>query len=103
MSIIFSIKKIEKEIIITLCDEECFGKTYETEEIDFFVNPRFYDGEKKDEKEILNEIKKATIINAVGKESVKLCLNNNLISPENIMVIGGVMHCQIIKMKKNFF
>ncbi len=98
MSIIFGIKTIGKERIATLCDEACFGKKYDNNEIEFFVNPRFYSGEIKRKEEISSEIKNATIINAVGEESVSFCLKMGLINEENIIKINNLVHCQIVKM-----
>ena len=98
---IVSIKKIQKEVLITLCDEEILGKKLNFNGIEIYVNPKFYNGEKKDENEIKELLKKATIINAIGKKSVNLCLKEGYIDKSGIIYIDGIPHAQMFLLPRN--
>jgi len=83
-----------EENLIVLCDRKLIGKTLD-KEVGFFVEPNFFKGEEKGINEILDALKNSTIINALGKESIKLLLDNNIISKENVINIGKTPHVQV--------
>lgn len=79
---------------IAICDSDLIGKTFEEGIRALFVNPNFFQGEEKSEKEILEMIEKGTYedytFNIVGKKSVELALKAGLIKQEGIIKIQGV-------------
>lgn len=89
-------REIRGEIFISLCDKNLIGKRLKQGEINFFVDPRFYKGEEKTKEEILKEIKNASILNVVGKESVELCIKAGIISKESVICIKKVPHAQMV-------
>ncbi len=96
MSILLRVHEVEregfKEIVVALCDEELLGKTLDN---DFFVNPRFYGGESLGD-EAIRFVLGASIVNAVGNQSVGLLVSNGLVKKEDIIRIGGISHAQIV-------
>ena len=79
------------QIIVTLCDEELVGKEFD----EFYVSPKFYGGQKKTEKEILQDITNAGMINALGKESIDFLIKNHLITEESVVLIKKIPHAQV--------
>ena len=98
---IINVKKIKNEVLITLCDDDLIGKKLNFNDTEFYINPKFYNGEKKNEKEIRELLKKATIINAIGKKSVNLCLNEGYIDKEGIIYVNGIPHAQMFLIPRN--
>lgn len=94
--IIINKRRIRDDILVSLCDKELIGKTLKQGEINFFVDPRFYKGEEKTNEEIAKEIKQASILNIVGKESVGLCIKEGIISEECVIHIKEVPHAQMV-------
>jgi len=80
--------------IISLCDSDLIGKIFEEGQKTLFVNPNFFQGEEKNEKEVIEiiEIGKAEdyTFNIVGKEAVKLGLKTGIIDKEGIQTIQGI-------------
>lgn len=80
--------------IIAICDSDLIGKTFEENNKSIFVNPNFYQGEEKTEKEVLEIIELGSsedyTFNIVGKESVALALKSGLVKPEGIIKIQGI-------------
>jgi hypothetical protein len=93
---IVGIKYEDGEKIVTLCDEELLGKKI-TE--DFYINPRFYSGESVDEEEAREMLKDATIVNAVGKNSVEFCIKEGYVDKENVIKIKGIPHVMMVLIK----
>ena len=62
------------------------------------VSKNFYGGRKINEKIALVLLKKATIANLFGKKIVELALENGFIEKENIILINGHPHAQIVKL-----
>ncbi len=93
---IVGIKEEDGEKIVTLCDEDLIGKRL-TE--DFYINPRFYSGESMDEKKAKEILKGATIINAVGENSVKLCIEEGYVDISDVKKIKGVPHVMMVLIK----
>lgn len=85
------------EVVVALCDDVLVGKYLGG---DFFVNPRFYKGRKCSRKRALESIGQASIVNAVGEESVKLLLDNKIIGEDGVVTIGGVPHAQVVVLKE---
>jgi len=88
--------KKENEVLLAICDPEILGKTFEEEELHIEVKRDFYHEKFVDENDVLSLIKNATIVNAVGKETINLLLKNKYIKKECVIEIKGVPHAQII-------
>ncbi|HDD04955.1 MAG TPA: DUF424 family protein [Candidatus Aenigmarchaeota archaeon] len=87
-----------REVIVALCDPELVGRTLKEGEVEFFVNPRFYEGELVEEEEAKSWLERATIANFVGENSVELGIKAGLVDPENVKRIGKVAHAQTVLM-----
>ncbi len=81
--------------IIAVCDEDLIGKTIEDKKMKITITERFYKGEKKSSTEIISILKEAKNANLVGKETIKLAIDNNLIKKENVIKIKNIPHAQI--------
>ena len=93
-------KIVGNERILTICDEDVYGKRLNFNGVVFYVNPRFYSGKKMKEEDIKPLLKNATIINAIGKNSVNVCLKNKYARKEDLIYIDGVPHIQIFSLPK---
>ena len=80
--------------VVAICDSDLIGKTLQEGKKYLFVNPNFYQGEEKDEKQVLEIIEKGSAedytFNIVGEESVNLALKSGIIREEGISKIQGV-------------
>lgn len=90
------IHKDKESEVVAVSDENLIDRTFEDEKMRINVSERFYKGEKMDNNEVKKILVNAKNINAVGEESVKTCLELGLIKEENILIIGGIPHAQVI-------
>lgn len=82
--------------ILAICDPNLLGKKFTQDGLQLDPTSDFYKGEEKSEAEILELIKDAYVINAVGKGCINFLLEHNLIEKENIITIAGIPHAQCI-------
>jgi len=80
--------------VVAVCDSELIGKKFEEGKKQLDVRDNFYRGEEF-EAERVREIMKSELaddstFNIVGKESVKLALESEVISEGNIGRVSGV-------------
>jgi uncharacterized protein len=86
------------EILLAICDYKILDKTFESGTLTITVS-EFYKGKECTEKKAVELANKATIINAVGNEIIKLLINKNIIKDSNVLKIGSVLHAQVISLK----
>lgn len=80
------------EVVVALCDESVLGETLGE---GFVVNPSFYKGERVTPEVCAEFLKNASVINAVGRNSVKLLVDKGYISESDAVLVGGVPHAQV--------
>ena len=90
--------KIHSEGVISLCDSDLIGKTFEEGDLQLEMSERFYKGEEAAREEIVEALKNAKTINIVGEESIKLALEEKMITKDAIRKIGGTPHAQVFFM-----
>jgi len=90
--------KTKFDVLVAICDEEVIGKEIEVERgFRVVASERFYKDKLIDEEEALRLMSEATIGNLLGEKIIKLAVDKNIISPESIILIGGIPHAQFIK------
>ncbi|NCO97530.1 MAG: DUF424 domain-containing protein [Candidatus Aenigmarchaeota archaeon CG_4_9_14_3_um_filter_37_18] len=84
------------ELVLGICDKELAGKELRKNP-KFMVSRDFYCDKECNEEEAIKLMKKCTIANLVGKNIVKLALEKNFITKENLILIEGIPHAQFFK------
>ena len=96
----FSIKvhRHPDDVITAVCDAEILGKTFRGDGLRIEVSNGFYGGDVVSEEEVRNALRTCSVANIVGNNVVDIALDMGLISPENVITIGGVRHAQAVRM-----
>ncbi|MFT4946369.1 MAG: hypothetical protein ACI8TL_000604 [Natronomonas sp.] len=84
--------------LVSLCDPELIGETFENGELSLTVNADFYEGEPADEEVIVDSLAKCSVANIVGTEAVDLAIEHGFIEEENVLDIDGTRHAQLLWM-----
>ncbi len=93
---ILNAKVSGKDYLVCVCDENLLGKTLVEGDVEIKISRQFYGDKKASEEEVIQELKKATIINAFGEESVNALKKVKDIS--STIYIQGVPHAQWVKL-----
>lgn len=88
--------KTDGKLILAICDNSLLGKKIEDGCLQLDLSSSFYNGEEKSEKEILQLMKAANSINAVGEKTIDFLLKNKIIQKENIIRIKKIPHAQVV-------
>jgi hypothetical protein len=83
----FFIKIIEQtgERLVAACDKEVINLELISHGVKIKVNQAFYGEELVNEKELLDEIRRCTSANVIGKEIVKVLIKNKLIHEDAVL------------------
>ncbi len=87
---------IRGEFVVAICDECLLGKKI-GKNVKINIKKDFYGGELVDEEKVFELIKKSSICNLLGKETIKIAIEKKFITKENIILIDDIPHAQLIK------
>ena len=79
MQFAYSVFKQGEETLLAVSDIDIVGKTFEEKDSQLVVTKEFYAAKTGDEKEIIELLKTATIVNAVGKDIISLLIREDII------------------------
>lgn len=86
--------------VVAVCDSELLGSKFEEGRIQLDLTGEFFNGEEKQESEVLEIMqdlaKEDASFNVVGKNSVNCALKAGIISKEGIKKIHGVPFALIL-------
>lgn len=85
--------------LVSVCDREVLGETFENGEIDFEVNEEFYDGEPADEEEVVASLAGARVANIVGTDAVALAVEHGFVDEESVLDLGETRHAQVLRLE----
>lgn len=94
--VIIKVHKKDGKIIAAVCDTELLGKKFEEGELQLDLTGDFYKGEEKNSDDASDMIRNADHVNLVGKESVKLGIQEGIIEEQNVKTIQGIPYAQAI-------
>lgn len=92
-----SVKRKQGEVLVTVCDSELFGKTFEEGELSLEIEESFYGGKEASVEECLSALEKATIGNLVGS-IVEHAIEDGYVDSKNVLEIEGVQHAQMMRL-----
>ena len=96
MAVLVRIHKKEGRTIIAVCDKDQAGQLLEEGNKQLDLTSDFYKGVEMPKDELGDLLRNADGVNLVGKESVKLGLNEGIIEKEQVMLVKGVPYAQAV-------
>lgn len=80
--------------VVAICDSEIIGKKFEQDKRQLDLRENFYKDREMDEKELRKLIRMQILedatFNIVGKESIKIALEEGMVKQEGIAEIAGI-------------
>jgi hypothetical protein len=89
-------------LLVSVCDADCLGETYEDGEVSLEVTENFYGGEEADdvdEQAVVDSLTRATVANIVGDHAVDVAVEAGIVDEETVLDIGGTRHAQLLWMR----
>ncbi|MCT9094979.1 DUF424 domain-containing protein [Haloarchaeobius sp. HME9146] len=91
-------RQTEEGLFVSVCDPDVMGETFEEGPVSLTVSEEFYGGEHREEDEVLDSLRRATVANIVGKRSVDVAVEAGFIDEDAVLDIEGTLHAQLLRL-----
>ena len=91
-------RETPKGRLVSVCDAELIGETFENGEVSLTVNAEFYEGDVADEDAVVESLARCSVANIVGIDAVDVAIKPGFIDEENVLDIGETRHAQLLWM-----
>jgi len=91
-------RETDEGTLVSVCDPDIMGETFESGEVSLTVDEEFYDGEAVDEETVVDSLARCSVANLVGTETVALAIEHGFVDEENVLEIDGTRHAQLLWM-----
>ncbi|SDF81256.1 hypothetical protein SAMN04488067_10932 [Halorubrum xinjiangense] len=85
--------------LVSVCDPDCLGETYENGSMTLTVTEEFYGGDDAVEataEEVIAGLQRAQVANIVGAEAVGVAVEAGLVDEETVLEFEGTRHAQLL-------
>jgi hypothetical protein len=96
----FSVKvtDFQKNVMLNICDVDLLGKNIVQDELNMNISKSYYGQKLVEKEEATTLLKKSSIINMVGKETVSLSVKLGIGSETGIKTISNIPFLIVFKM-----
>jgi len=84
-------------VMIAVCDVEILGMKIRNKDRVFEINEDFYKGQRMTVEEAIELVKRCTVANLVGKNTVGRAKAEGIVHPDAVLQILDIPHAMIIK------
>lgn len=88
-------------LLVSVCDPDCVGETYDNGQATLEVDPEFYAGDGATEAgpdAVVESLARAQVANLVGTESVGIAIEAGLIDEAAVLEFEGTRHAQLLRL-----
>ena len=91
-------RETPKGLLVSVCDRDILGETFENGDVSLTVKEDFYDGERVDEDAVIDSLSRAAVANIVGTNAVGVAIEHGFVAEGNVLEIGDTEHAQFLRM-----
>lgn len=84
-------------LVLAVCDKDVFNKRFVDRDLQLDLTSDFYKGEERTKEETIVLMKKAYIVNAVGKQAVDCCIKAGIIDKDKIKKIKKIPYAYMVR------
>lgn len=96
MDVFMTIRRIQNDTMVAICDSELIGKTFREGHLCLEVNKKFYGSQLVSLEEGIKGIKQGNNINLVGDKIISEAVNRGILPEGAVIRIAGIPHAIII-------
>lgn len=91
--------KTDQGILVTVCDADIVGDTFENGDVSLTVEADFYaeEADQADETTVVDALDRANIANIVGTQAVGLAVEHEIIDETTVLDVGDTRHAQLLR------
>ncbi|MDY6819243.1 MAG: DUF424 domain-containing protein [Halobacteriales archaeon] len=91
-------RSTQQGLLVTACDRDILGETFEDGEVSITVTEEFYDGEVADRETVVTSLARAQVANIVGTRAVRIAIEAGIIEATNVLEIDTTRHAQLVRL-----
>jgi len=88
----------QKGRLVSVCDADVMGETFEDGDVSLTVSEDFYGGEEADENAVVRSLARCSVANIVGTRAVAIAIEHGFVDEENVLDLEGTRHAQLLWM-----
>jgi hypothetical protein len=88
----------DEGLLVSVCDPEVLGETFENGDVSLTVDEAFYDGREADEQAVVDSLSRCAVANIVGTRSVAVAIEHGFVEEANVLELDGTRHAQLLWM-----
>lgn len=85
-------------LLVSVCDRDVLGETFENGELSLTVTEEFYEGEPVEEAAVLESLGRADVANLVGTRAVGLAVSEGFVEEANVLEFEETRHAQFMRL-----
>ena len=89
-------RETDEGLLVSVCDAEVMGETFEDGPVSLTVTEEFYGGETVSESAVVDSLARCSVANIVGTESVDVAVEHGFVDEENVLDVDGTRHAQLL-------
>ncbi|QCC58717.1 DUF424 family protein [Natrinema thermotolerans] len=89
----------QEGLLVSVCDEDVLGETFEEGDLSLTVTEEFYGGDVVEEAAVVESLAQADVANIVGTRAVELAVEEGFIDEANVLEVGATLHAQLLRMQ----
>jgi hypothetical protein len=91
-------RRTEDGLLVSVCDPDVLGETFENGDVSLTVTEEFYGGDHREEAAVVASLSRAAVANIVGREAVALAVEHGFVEETNVLEVGETLHAQFLRM-----
>ncbi|MFB6300197.1 MAG: DUF424 domain-containing protein [Halobacteriales archaeon] len=91
-------RQTQQGLLVTACDRDILGETFEDGEVSITVTEEFYGGEVADSATVIDSLARAQVANIVGTRAVSIAIDAGIIQATNVLEIDTTRHAQLVRL-----
>jgi hypothetical protein len=84
--------------LVSVCDADVLGETFENGEVSLTVDREFYEGEEATAEEVVASLSRAAVANLVGDTAVGVAVEHGFVDAENVLEFDETVHAQYLRL-----
>jgi len=98
VTLLLTERETEEGLLVSVCDADLIGESFENGEVSLTVDAEFYDGREASAADVVDSLARCTTANIVGTEAVGLAVEEGFVDEANVLDIGDTRHAQLLWM-----
>ena len=91
-------RRTDRGLLVTACDADVLGETFENGEVSLTVTEEFYGGDEADEAAVRESLARANVANLVGDAVVAIAIEEGFVDEANVLDLDGTVHAQFMRL-----